>query len=257
MPDEPMDRMNYRIISREKEIKEVLYRIASGSMLVIEGKKGSGKTALLRYAINNFKGKGKVVYLNGNRLNKRPSISSLLRKKGMILLLDNVHSLTMKNNEQIKFYYDNGDIESVAFTTNDYEKVRFSDAMKGRIGRNIITLAPLNKEDAVKAARERYTEEIIPDEVLKKLYDGDMKLFLYKCQALFEYVTQKGNTATLDDIKRISEMEEEADESTVCLNCGSNLVQIGEYWRCKKCDNFCKDCGHVIYDRHICKGDKK
>ena len=73
---------NYELINRDKEQKELLYRILSGSMLLIEGKSGSGKTALLKYAIDNFKGKGKVIYVDANKLNKRLDIHDLLKKIG-------------------------------------------------------------------------------------------------------------------------------------------------------------------------------
>jgi len=72
---------NFKLAGREKESKEILYRIASGSMLLIEGTIGTGKTALLKYAIDNFKGKGKVVYVDGNKLSKRLNVDDLLKKK--------------------------------------------------------------------------------------------------------------------------------------------------------------------------------
>ena len=59
-------------------------------MLLIEGKTGTGNTGLLKYAIDNFKGEGKVVYVDGNKLNKKLNERDLLKKKGMILLMDNV-----------------------------------------------------------------------------------------------------------------------------------------------------------------------
>ena len=96
--------IDFALVGRKNEAEELLYRIEAGSMMVIEGKEGSGKTALLKHAIDNFKGKGKVIYVDGNKLSKRLNIDSLLIKrsgflrgkllkkkpKEMILLLDNV-----------------------------------------------------------------------------------------------------------------------------------------------------------------------
>ena len=161
---------DFNLIGKEKEGKEILYRIASGSMLLIEGKTGTGKTALLKYAVDNFKGEGKVVYVDGNKLNKRLNVSDLLKKKGMILLMDNVQYLSKKNNERIKYYYDEDYIKSAVFTTTDYSLVNFSNAIKDRIGKNIIKLKDLRQSNALKIAKERWGDkEILPGDVLKKL----------------------------------------------------------------------------------------
>ena len=153
---------DFNFIGRDKEAKEILYRIASGSMLLIEGKAGIGKTALLKYAIDNFKGEGKVIYVDGNKLNKRLDVSDLLKKKpkGMILLMDNVQYLSKKNNERIKYYYDQDYIKSVVFTTTDYSLVRFTNAIKDRIGKNIIKLKKLKPSYAIKIAGERLNDNM-------------------------------------------------------------------------------------------------
>ncbi len=245
---------NFKLAGREKESKEILYRIASGSMLLIEGTIGTGKTTLLKYAIDNFKGKGKVVYVDGNKFNKRLNVSNLLKKKGMILLMDNVQYLSKKNNERIKYYYDEDSIKSVVFTTTDYGLVNFTYAIKDRIGSNIIKLKDLNQSNALETVKERLNDKnILPDDVLKQLYkdSNNIKEFLKNCDLLCSYVVKKGKEkAKIEDIKKIpkAKIEEDDEETDICTECYDKLVKIGEYWRCKNCDQYCKKCGALVDD---------
>ncbi len=249
---EPL-KTDYELIGREKEAKEILYRIASGSMLLIEGKTGTGKTALLKYAIDNFKGEGKVIYINAARLNKRLNVSRLLKKKGMILLMDNVQYLSKKNNERIKYYYDEDNIKSVVFTTTGYSLVNFSNAIKDRIGRNIIKLKKLSKANTLKIVKERLGDrEILSQGALKQLYkdSGNIKEFLMNCGLLCRLLVKEGKEkAGKRDIKKLpkTEIEEEKEETDICSECDEQLVKVGEYWRCKNCDQYCTICG-ALYD---------
>lgn len=247
---------DFNFIGRDKEAKEILYRIASGSMLLIEGKAGTGKTALLKYAIDNFKGEGKVIYVDGYKLNKRLNVSNLLKKKpkGMILLMDNVQYLSKKNNERIKYFYDQDYIKSVVFTTTDYSLVSFTNAIKDRIGKNTIKLKKLKPSYAIKIAKERLNDkEILSKDVLKELYKNsdDIKVFLRNCDLLCSRVVKKGKEkAVKEDIKKLpkEEIEEEKEETDICSECGEKLVKAGEEWRCRNCDNYCEKCGALADD---------
>ncbi len=264
---------DFSFIGRDKEAKEILYRIISGNMLLVEGKAGTGKTALLKYAIDNFKGKGKVIYVNASKLNKRLNISNLLKKKpkGMILLMDNVQYLSRKNNERIKYYYDQDYIKSVVVTTTDYSLVNFTNAIKDRIGRNIIKLKKLSQSNVLKIAKERLdNNEILPTGVLKQLYkDSDnIKEFLTNCDLLCSYIIEnEKEKAKKEDIKKIPKkrIEEEKEETDICFECDEKLIKIKEYWRCKNCDQYCTDCGALFdYEDEHCpecgtefKGEKQ
>ncbi len=247
---------DFSLIGKEKEAKELLYRIDSGSMLLIEGKQGSGKTALLKYAIDNFKGEGKVIYVDGNKLNKKLNISNLVKKKpkGMMLLLDNVQSLSKKNNERIKYYYDEDRIKSAVFTTTDYGSVDFTNAIKARIGRNLIKLKDLNQNNTLKIAKERLNNnDILPDDVLKLLYSrsGSIKEFLENCSSLCKYLVKKGKEkAEPKDITNIQKekAEQEDEETDICPECDEKLVKVGDNWRCKNCDLYCESCGALVDD---------
>ena len=245
---------NFELIGRDLESKEIIYRILSGNLLLIEGKKGSGKTALLKYAINNFKGKGKVIYIDCQRLNKRLNISNLLKKKpnGMILLLDNVQELSKRNNLRIKDAYDKNSIKSVIFTTTNYNLINFTDSIKDRIGNNLIKLRKLDESTSLEIIEDRFDDNtLVSTSILKRLFaeSKNIKEFIFKCNSLVQYVVE--NSLEKATMKHLSLLpyyveEENFDNTKLCSDCKSKLVKAGNYWRCPNCDNFCDVCGALV-----------
>jgi|TARA_B100001971_G_C18116496_1_gene497109 Cdc6-like AAA superfamily ATPase len=241
----------FELIGRDEEAKEALYMIASGNMFVVEGKTGTGKTALLKYVIDNFKGEGKVVHIDGNKISKKFDIKKLLKKKGMILLMDNVQYLSKKNNQKIKYFYDEDLIKSVVFTTTDFSLVNFTDAIKDRIGKNIIKLKDIKEADALEIIKSRLGDkEILPEDVLKELFkkSKNIKEFITGCSNLCDYVVKsEDEVARKEDIEHISmSSEEEATEADLCPECSDKLIKIGDNWRCEECDKFCTGCGTLV-----------
>lgn len=243
-------RKNSDLVGRREEVKEMLYRIASGNMLLIEGERGMGKTALLKHAIDNFGGKGKVMYVDVGTFGKRFDVARLLNKKSkdMILLIDNIQHLSEHNNEKIKYFYDQNYLRSVVFTVTNYDLVNFTDAIKTRIGRNVLKLKKIGKADSLKIVEGRlYNDEVFSKEVLDQLHksSGNVKELLGNCNALCGYLEKKDRRkARLEDVGRvvIKQVEEEVE---TCLECNKKLMKIGEHWRCKTCDGFCDICGSL------------
>jgi len=252
----------YTLQGRNKEKEEILYRILSGSLLLIEGKPGSGKTALLKYAIDNFRGKGKVVYINAGELSKRLNISDYIENKppGMILLLDNVHNLSFKNNERIKYYYDSDQIKSAVFTTLSQEQTNFSQALKDRLGSSIIRLNKLHFSycESIVAERLGNKKHILPKNVLKELFrtSSGVKEFLIKCRMLCTHLAEKEKEkAGIADARLLNSLYDESstgqaveEEAYLCNECSEKLVNVGKHWRCPKCDAYCLSCGALVED---------
>lgn len=211
------------IFGIEDIIREAAYRVESGSMAFIEGKSGTGKTAVMKRLIRLFGGKGNVIFFDCEQIDKKANIESLLKgryglfgrmlgikPKNMILLLDNANRLTKKNCERIKYYFDNNHIKSVIFTGVSYSKTNFSKSVKDRIGGRVIKIKELSAEQAVDLVRERVPElNIFSDEMLKKLYKhcgGNVKKFLadlseasQRAESLGEEVSEKHLKEVLGD----------------------------------------------------------
>jgi chromosomal replication initiation ATPase DnaA len=267
------------LVGREKEAKEVIYRILSQNMLFIEGKKGSGKTALLKHAIDNFEGKGKVIYVDSNAVNKKLNIEKILSgakkestkekyPKNMILLLDNVEELSKLNNERIKYLFDQNFLKSVIFTGNSYEAAEFTESVRSRIGNRIIRLTSLSDDDAVELLKERLgekNEDMWTDQVIREIYsrtDGDLKKFLMdaylvadcaaneKSKRITKQLIEKAlirDTKKIKDFAETLKLEKEISKETrTCEDCQGELKKFGEYYRCENCDTFCTECGCII-----------
>ena len=283
----PLKEESRPLFDRQKQAEEVIYRIKSNNMLFIEGSKGKGKTALLRHAIDNFKGKGKVIYLDSKSLNKKLNIEMVLvgakkmdvskekYPKNMILLLDNVEELSPRNNERIKYFFDQNYIQSVIFTGNNYKQANFSPSIESRIGKRIIKLSSLSQNGAVDMILERLgtlNEGMVDEDTIKYIYQkskGDLKKFLINCYKVFDLTIKSNKTNVTNDIidlalkKDLSktsdfaiEIEEEKEifeESKSCETCGLKLKKLGEYYRCKNCDSYCTGCGaYIIQEDEEC-----
>ncbi len=262
------------------EIENLLYYIESGNTVLIEGPKGSGKTLLLAQAIKNFGGKGRIIYIDGNKVNKRLEISRLLidnqgffrrflkkKPKGMILLLDNAFALPRKSYEQLQYYFDQDYLKSIVFTTDDREKLNFPSSLDDRIGDRIIKTKKLPMEDAVELVLDRLNQDMISKDLLEKVFilsDKDIITFLKNCNKILEYMYENDleeidlktiNKVLSEESKEpekagedIDEDDGEADEESpdICAECGENLEKVGEHYRCKNCDFYCPSCGILI-----------
>lgn len=278
----PLNDEDRTLFERDNELKEVAYRINSDNMLFIEGAKGKGKTALLKHAINLFKGKGKVIYVDSNAVNKKLNIEQLLvgakkvnlsnekYPKGMILLLDNVDELSRLNNERIKYFFDQGYLKSVIFAGTNYNKVSFSDSIKSRIGNRIIKLKQLSANAAVDLILDRLGTEnngLLSEEIIKYVYEksnGDLKKLLVNTYLACDYTLKNEEETVTPELvdealslgvdkesEVAQELEDEKqtiEESKHCEECNSKLVKVGDYYKCKNCDTFCTSCGGSVHE---------
>lgn len=277
---DPLKDEERALISREKEAKEVLYRIVSQNMLFIEGKKGCGKTALLKYAIDNFKGKGKIIYIDSYAVNKKLNIEKTLSgakkinptkekyPKDMILLLDNVEELSKLNNERIKYLFDQNYLKSVIFTGKSYDAAEFTESIRSRIGNRIIRLPSLSEDDAIEIINSRLNgknDGLLSDLIIKDVYsrsDGDLKKFLMDAYLVCDFAAKEKSKkitkqmiekALARDSRRIKDFaetikleKEMSKETKTCEDCNGELKKFGEYYRCENCDTFCTECGCLV-----------
>lgn len=211
-----------KLLDMDENIEEMFYRISSGSMLVIEGQKGSGKTTMLMIAAKKFGGNRNVVYVDCEILEKNLNITHVLQEKygilgrlfnkkpkNMILLLDNVHYLTKQNTERIKYYFDQNYIKSIIFTTKSYAQVKFSDSLKDRIGKRVIKLPRLTQDMAAEIIMSRIdNNEMLNDQIIKKIFktSKDLTELLQNCEQVSIEASNKDRTRVqMSDIKVLSD----------------------------------------------------
>ena len=210
-----------KLVDMEEITEEIFYRINSGSMLVVEGFGGSGKTTMLMVAARKFGGRKKVAYVDSKVLNKKLNITRVLQSryglwgrlfnkkpKNMIVLLDNVHELSKLNTERLKYYFDQNYIKSIIFTTEKYSKVKFSDSLKDRIGKRVIKIPKLSDYDASEIIRKRIDDdssELFNDDIIKKIFKlskNSPKRLLENCARVAQIAANKDrNRVQMIDLK--------------------------------------------------------
>lgn len=208
-----VDTENTTLIGYDDAIQEINYRIAAGDILFIEGEEGTGKTALLKRVIARFKGRGKIVYLDGKKIEKNINITETIRKsrgfwqrmmgrepENLILLMDDVEKLTRKNSERIKYFYDQNYIRAVIFTGRNYKNTEFTESLKERISK-VIELKEPSEEDTVEIVKARlnYTQTI-PEDIIKEIYkksNGNIKTVMENCSKVLDHAIREQGTTTI------------------------------------------------------------
>ncbi len=133
--------------------EDILYNIISGNMIFLQISSQAKKNTMLKIIIKNLKRKRRIFYLDCIKIGQNPNIKKIFQKrygiigrimnikpKNMIVLLDNIHYMSDKNCEIIKYYFDQDQIKSVVFIGENYESVKLSPSIKHRIGKRIFKL---------------------------------------------------------------------------------------------------------------------
>ena len=194
------------LVARDDIIDELIYRVSSGSIVFVEGSAGSGKSSLLRAVIKRFRGRGKVIYINSDKFEKKLDVEELLVQRNglikgmflkqkpskMILLLDNVSELSYRNMERIKNYFDENFLHSVVFTGEDFAKVGFSDSLKQRLEGRVLKIPEMTTDQIVEMVRLRLDDsKFFPDELvaeIAKKFNNNPKAVLNACEEVSEFV---------------------------------------------------------------------
>ncbi len=205
----------YALINHIHVVEDLLYLIKSGSIVVLEGQAGSGKTMFLRHITKVLGGKKKVAYVDGHRLKKDLDIEQVLntqdrsfvtrifsdKPQDMIILLDNVESLSASNCEKIKYYFDQNYIKSVVFTTTNVDLLKVSQSLKNRILDQVLKIPHMNQFEALRIIRERFSDHFfLSDDVIIRLFklsDENIKLTLQHCSEVCQFVVKEGRGEVL------------------------------------------------------------
>ncbi len=200
----------------ENLVDELEYAIHAGNIILVEGEEGTGKTKLLKEIIKKYGGLKRIVYVDCKKLEKEPNIELLLKKrngifgrlfnikpKNMIVLLDDVDKLSMKNSERIKYYYDQNYIRSVIFASRTASGLICSDSVKQRINK-IVKMKPLSDYEAVQLIRDK-VGDLLSDHLIKEVYklsDRNIKKLLGNCEKV-SAVVLKQKQITPEELQKI------------------------------------------------------
>lgn len=185
------------------DLEYIFEKIDNAEMIFIEGEYGTGKTTILKNIINYFRGRHKIIYYSfnsGKEFNLKKLIhgaNSFLRRvtgineRDMVLLLDEVESMTKKQADSVLKYYQSGILQTVVFVNPDYQKVSFPEDLKLYLGDNVICTVELNLDEATELIQERIGDiDLFPKKIIKQIFDLSKKnprRFLAYCEDIARY----------------------------------------------------------------------
>ena len=195
------------IMGYDKIVDEINKKITESNIILVTGEYGTGKSTVLKKIINQFRGKRRVIYYNCDQSEKAIDFDRLLinagglfrrlfriRKKDMILLLDEIEYLNMKDMNQIKEYYDEDFFKSVVLVSCK-EDVKLTEELKELIEKNRFKLGKISQNEAVELIRERIGDlKLISDEMIIKVFgkNPNPRAFLKNCEEVCRYAFEQG-----------------------------------------------------------------
>ena len=274
-------------LGNKKILEDIIYYLKSGSIIYLEAEKGMGKTKTILELRKQFK--GKLILINAAKLSKTLNIEEVLIKRNglvgkvlrkkpidQIVIIDNIEELSKVNYERIKYYYDQGFIQSILFTGTNFKKTNLPKSIISRIGKRVIKIPELSLEDAYELTAKRLREDItdedspIDKESVKKIYQASKKnyrLFLINLHRVFEEMIQEKDSKIEekhinvlkdkldeDDLEEFN-LELEADfipkNTSLKDEKGNKIIKIGDYYRNPNEDMFCSNCGAIVEESDI------
>lgn len=173
-----------KLLGNEDKINKIIDSVEKGRLILVEGDYGFGKSTLLKRIIDRFKGEYRIIYYSCNRKNASIDYDKMLinagspfhrlfriKKKHVILLLDEAQDMNIKDKKLLLSYFDDGYFHSIVLVSNGNQPDFSDKEFKERIGNEHYVLTRPNEELALKLVRDRIGNlELISDEIIKKVY---------------------------------------------------------------------------------------
>lgn len=212
---------NDEIIGYDNEIDTLIEKLSEHHMIFLEAEYGKGKSSIIQYLINEFKGQNKIIKVSRNRSDRALNYAKLARKtrgffgkilnlkpKNVILIIDEVDKINQKDCDEIEKLFNNKILQSVLFVGVNFSKANLSNKIKKNMEKNLIVLKNLSPNEAIELVKSRIdTEEIISDEIIKVIFEKSNKntrSFLENLERVFKGSFEQGkDKITLDDVKFI------------------------------------------------------
>ncbi|MFH0875822.1 MAG: AAA family ATPase [archaeon] len=193
------------------DLNYIYIKIDNGEMLFIDGTFGTGKTTILKNIINRYKGNRKVIYYNFNKAEKELNLTKLLdgagsiinrvigvKPQNVILLLDEVTSISKSDGNSILRFYESGNIKSVILVNHDYYSVKLPAEIESQLEGNVIRTAQLSLGEAVTLIRKRIGDiHLLSDAMIKKIFELSTKnprKLLENCEDICKCAVEAGSS---------------------------------------------------------------
>jgi len=124
-----------------------------------------------------------------------------IRRKEMIIFLDEMQDMNQKDLDQVKKYYDDGFFKSVVFVSK-YDDLDLGEDLEYLIGKNKFKLGNMTKPEAVKMVRERIGNlKFVSDSMIVKIFEKDKnsRSFLKNCEDVCRVAFEDESSEVLDD----------------------------------------------------------
>ena len=198
------------VIGYDKEVDTLIDWLKNDSMCFLEAEYGLGKTTILKFLVEEFKGEYRIAHISRNRSDRSFNYEKLLvgankglgkligsKAKQVILIVDETQKLNEKDCKAIEKLFREGYFKAVLFMDSSFKKVDFTQTCKELIGKNVLKLSSLSEKEAIELARSRLetNQEMISDEVIAKIFEKSNKntrFFLLNLEDVFRASIQEG-----------------------------------------------------------------
>ncbi|MBU1201076.1 MAG: ATP-binding protein [Nanoarchaeota archaeon] len=190
------------LVGVDRELAELKKNIATGAIYLLMGEYGTGKTAVLKNLIREFKGRKRIIFYSYNRREKSLDLDKLLygrsiyskifriKPKNMILLLDEVSGLNMKERRDLIHYYNKGNLKSIVLVAKNKGDFSLGKELESLVGENVLKLGNLTPDQAVKMIRKRIGSlRFLSDKMIRKIHsiNKNTRTFLENCEDVCRY----------------------------------------------------------------------
>ncbi|MFW6378822.1 MAG: hypothetical protein ACOCZV_02265 [Nanoarchaeota archaeon] len=208
------------VIGYDDEIDKIVEKLENGDVVYLEGEYGQGKTTILTYVINEFSGSYKVARVHRSRKDRAFNYEKLLigagnafkrafgmKKKNVILIVDEANNLNKKDCDAIEKYYESGHFKAVLLQDNSFSESNITTSLKKKIGKNVIKLKKLSADDAINLVRSRLEngKDIVSDSTIKEVFSKSKKntrQFLENMEDVCRHAIENGREkVTEEDVK--------------------------------------------------------
>ena len=214
---------NNEFFGNSNEVSKIIEKMQENEFILINGEFGVGKTSVLKKLIAEFKGsffKGKrIIYYNCNQSSNSIDYDRLLinasgffarlfrmRKKNMILFLDEVQDMNKKDLRKLKEYYNDSFFKTVVLVSK-HEGLELGEEIESLIGSNKFKIENMTKSQAIEMIRNRIGNlKFLSDDVIAKIFDANKntRTFLKNCEDVCRASFESGeNEVSSSKVKEI------------------------------------------------------